>query len=197
MISRLIIGISILSLAFIGVKERRDYVLNSCSQFIIKGTTNIHKFSCSFDESTLSNDTFSITFENIYGQIQLQDALIELPVKYFDCGLQAMNKDLRELLQADENPNIIVEVTDLHLPSNKDLLQSISANTSVTIASVTNNYKIEGKAFKSGNDITYTGNLHINLTDFQIEPPKKALGIIKVQDEFVVTVNLAISQVPI
>ncbi len=147
------------------------------------------------DPKDLSSDTFTIWITEESENIHLEKAILQIPVRHFDCGIFAMNKDLQALLQSDQYPYIEVVVTGFCSRKAKDgLLTSIEADVEITIAQVKKAYSLEGAVFKAGNDFSYTGQLHLLLSDFNIQSPSKFLGLVQVSDEIQIEVNLFITE---
>jgi hypothetical protein len=95
-----------------------------------------------------------------------------------------MYRDFQELLKASEYPYIRVEISKEEI--NDILLNESSANldVSITLASVTNVQPVFCEVSKPGkNTICITGKASISLFDYQIKPPVKFMGLVKVRDK--------------
>ncbi len=178
-------------------EERANFVVESCSKFVIEGKTNVHQFNCVFDTYKIPEDTFSIAYYTQNNQIQVEDALISLPVRYFDCGIKMMNRDLQELLKSEEYPNVDVKIKNLYLQqdSTNYAAHFVSAEVLLTIASVCQTYYMNGITEQHGDDLAFDGSLCIQLTDFNLEPPKKALGLVKVDNSITIDLNVTVHKI--
>ncbi|WP_394331163.1 YceI family protein [Draconibacterium orientale] len=68
------------------------------------------------------------------------------------------------------------------------LLKKRDLNATITLAGHTHKYVVPCKISAcDSSEILINGSLKVNLTDFNIEPPKKVLGTIKVNDEVFIT----------
>lgn len=158
------------------------------SHLTITGDTNISKFKCDFDTKSLER-TRSIELKSFENHINFKNALLKLDNQGFDCGNRAINKDFHELLKTKQYPQIILELTEVHMYDEK----SASAYVTITIAGKKKEYtlpiQIEGSAIKH-----FAGKLTLDIKDFGLEPPKKMFGLIVIKDEIEINFNLAVKQ---
>lgn len=108
-------------------------------------------------------------------------------VENFDCGIGAMNRDLQNTLKSDYYPNLQLEINEIILDANNNEFEEleVAANVVITIAGVTRKVYLEaGKIINYDDDqLSFFGEKSLKMTDFNIEPPTKMLGAIKVRDE--------------
>jgi hypothetical protein len=148
----------------------------------ISGATNIDCFECKYFKSKDDQDTNNILLKSLYINGNKIEAYI--PVNKFECGNILMYRDFQELLKASEYPYIRVEISKEEI--NDILLNESSANldVSITLASVTNVQPVFCEVSKPGkNTICITGKASISLFDYQIKPPVKFMGLVKVRDK--------------
>jgi hypothetical protein len=112
---------------------------------------------------------------------------ISIPVSDFQIRNQSAYKDFLTLLKSDQFPYLQIEIPQnpgIFIPENGS---GILKNVTVTVAGVSKKYDIDCSIEKTGteNEILL-GLSHIRLTDFEIEPPVKFSGLIKVRDEIIV-----------
>lgn len=112
---------------------------------------------------------------------------IIIPVKDFKCINKSAYKDLLSLLKVDQYPNLEIDIPDnsniIYISEKKVILKGISFN----IAGVTRKYDVWCRINNAGtaNQI-FSGTTRLKLTDLDIVPPVKFLGLIKVNDEIIV-----------
>ncbi|MCB0434337.1 MAG: hypothetical protein KDD18_15595, partial [Mangrovimonas sp.] len=68
------------------------------------------------------------------------------------------------------------------------------AKVDIHIANKVNSYQLPVKVTKNGH-YSIVGELDLNLTDFNLEAPKKAFGLIVVHDKIKVSFNLHLKEV--
>lgn len=154
----------------------------NCSNFVlIQGSSNINRFEFIHEAPRLlSNEKQSDSFT------WQQEVIV--PVKEFTGSNQHMRKDFLELLNASEYPVIQIDIK----PQNKETIsgpvEERDLNATITLAGHTHRYVVPCKISTcDSSEILIKGSLKVNLTDFNIEPPRKVLGTIKVNDEVFIT----------
>ncbi|WP_435133135.1 YceI family protein [Formosa sp. A9] len=157
----------------------------------IKGSTNINKFTCKFNTAVLKGEsTVHYTVEE--NDIIFSEATLILKNDCFDCGKKMITKDFRELIKAETYPEITLTLKALK-PS-KTEPNITYALIDFDIAGVTQSYKIP-MAIETENVIKASGALSLNIRDFNLENPKKAFGLIKIDDVVTILFELDITMV--
>lgn len=154
------------------------------SELVIIGSTNVNKFYCHFNIE-LINKPIPVKFAESDTEIKFDEVKLRLVTNGFDCGNKRMNSDFQDLLVADHYPEIVIEINKVTLIS----ASYVKANISVNIANKVKNYdlpvKIENNRFE--------GKFKINIRHFGLEPPKKALGLIEVDEMIEIQFNMKFS----
>lgn len=161
------------------------------SEVLISGTTNVNEFTCKYNLEELELP-IRLAYDDKAEQIQFSNAQLKLANDCFDCGGKAINKDFRDLLQTEKHPQ--VELRLLYVDPPKPENQQIGVGMEIKIAGVTRNYETQLYCEQQGN-ICVDGTIALKLTDFGLEPPRKALGIIKVHDEIKVRIALRLNEI--
>ena len=153
------------------------------SELIIAGSTNVNKFDCRFDVNLIS-DKRSVRYSSENDELSFPNLSLKLFTKGFDCGNRRMNQDFRDLLKSDKYPEIIIKIEKIQLISD----EYVKAFIRVKLAGKENTYNlpvhIENERF--------IGKFRMNIRDFGLEPPVKALGLIEVDEEIEVQFNLLV-----
>ena len=161
------------------------------SEVSISGTTNVNSFTCNYNILKLENP-IPVSFESRDQTMVFNSTFLELENKCFDCGHKAINKDFNKLLKTEVYPKIQLNLKQINKDSKqKDLL---SALVEIHIANKKNTYRVPVKADGNKN-LMVLGELKLNLPDFNLEAPKKALGLIVVHDEIEVNFKLHLKQI--
>lgn len=184
----------IFSFAFLGVlicsflepNNVVKVVFNSNSEVFISGTSNVNSFNCYYDTTKLESP-IPVNFENDNNTLIFHSTFLELENSYFDCGHRAINKDFNKLLQSDLYPSIKIQLIEIN--KSPELRDTFKAKVKILIGNTFNFYDfpiliVEGEVLK------VQGQLNLNLCDFNLEAPKKMLGLIVVDDEIDVNFNL-------
>jgi len=167
---RLVFIISIVIFSFINKVKAQSGLVE------IKVETNVNQFTCLCKEVSFECKEFG---DN--------DKVLQLPLTSFSCPKRMIEKDLVELFEAEKYPHISIEI--LHYSDNQE---SISAEIKIKIKETEKVYQLPlSKTYHQGVDY-FTGNQTLDLTDYHIEPPVKALGLVKVKP--VVAINFKIPE---
>jgi hypothetical protein len=166
-----------------GLKSGRA---NSSSGFIdITVLSNIDKqfFQYNLKQQCLSNIEEPGT--EYAHNISLSHIII--PVKEFKCTNKSVYKDFLTLLKVDQYPYLEIDI-----PHNSNIKYDIDDSVilkgvSIIVAGVSNQYDINCKIDKVDNENQIlNGVTRIKLTDFEIVPPVRLLGLVKVKNEIII-----------
>jgi polyisoprenoid-binding protein YceI len=173
-----------------------NYLIDSSSSLTIDGSSNVNKFTCAcndqFPKSTLRLDMAQ------GGKVaHFSNAQLHIKTKSLDCGNPQMNKDLYQTLRADKYPNIKLELARAHLPEGTQITPGewtpLQAHGTITIAGITRPIVFNVKARRSAeNKLRLVAAKEVLMTDFNIEPPKAMLGLIKVNNTIRLNMDLLI-----
>lgn len=170
-------------------RETRVWVAPE-SEVVIAGTTNVNGFTCRYDVQGLEMPIRMVYDEKVE-QILFKNAKLKLANDCFDCGGRAINKDFRELLKTEQHPQ--VELRLLHVDPPKPDGQKIEVGLEIVIAGIARKYRALLNC-EQASDICVNGTLALRLSDFGLEPPRKVLGMIKVDDEIQVQLTLKMKE---
>jgi hypothetical protein len=166
-------------------EERNGDKSETCSTFmVIKGESNINRFSFSFASSP-GNPESRINYNSSENGTE-----IHIPLREFQASNPHMYSDFLEELHASEYPYISILFPYLE-PDKLGSLTSGSVQTvRITLAGVAKQYIVDCKMVNCGDHLVINGSEQVRLTDFRISPPEKLNGLIKVRNE--ITVNFGI-----
>jgi|SRR5690606_5720734 len=172
-------------------KKSTHVVVENDSEVSISGNTNINSFNCCYNINKLDNP-IPVHFESRNKNMVFDATYLELENECFDCGNKGINKDFNKLLKTEIYPKIKLKLKEIQKGTTKD--ESLTALVEISIANKINTYKIPVSVDQE-QKLYVEGELRLKLEDFQLEPPKKALGLIVVKDEIKVIFKLNLKQV--
>ena len=182
------------------INERRLQIkfADNCG-FKINGKTNVNSFECECeDQGTFKNNSFYGIVEK--GKIDFQEAILKIPVLSISCGNRLMNSDLYSLLKSESHPHIKVHFLsadwDVQAIWDNDLSKNDMIghfDVMITIAGVSRNERVE--IHQSEIDakkyiLATSGEVNMSLHDFNIEPPVKFMGMVKVKEDINLELDL-------
>ena len=173
--------------------SKSDYKTAICiiednSKLGIIGSTNVSTFNCDLNFSDV-NSRVKAMYQKDGNKIKFQNAYIELSNACFDCGNKMMNKDFLEMLDTKNHPYIILDLKEIIKNPKKP--NEVIALVNISIAGRSKFYTI-WLTTEQGNMLKTSGCLSLKLSDFKLEPPKKALGLIVVEDAIEINLDLNI-----
>ncbi len=166
--------------AFAGQKWSKKKPDNCENYIIVQGSSNMNKFELFHEQIELLEESDQPK--------QAFTKSINVPVDKFSAQNHMMLKDFLKLVKADEFPCIKIQVQLKDL-NNKTIRHKCDSLVSqITMAGNSQEYTIPCKyIFCDSSKVLIQGIFKVKLSDFNLEPPTKALGVIKVDDEVFIT----------
>ncbi|MCA6073794.1 hypothetical protein [Fulvivirga sedimenti] len=165
-------------------------MVDPASSLNIHGKTNINKFLCAQCE-TLDKDTVEITMTNEDKVVHLTNASLKIRVKDFDCGINQMTREFRELLQADDHPYLRMILETIEPIGDGKFI----ANIAIVLAGVKSGYRIPVEVHDDERTLICSGKSQVSFVDFNLEPPVKFMGMVKVNEMLDISFNLIIRKI--
>lgn len=149
---------------------------SECENFIcIQGSSNINRFR-------LINQSPQIKTGNSVESNGTQD--IQIPVFDFTAANNHMLKDFFDMVKAEEYPYIQIAIEPINRADFDETSGLTNFRTKISLAGNSKNYTIPCEIVSCDNSAyLLKGQLKIELTDFNIDPPEKVFGAIKVNNE--------------
>ncbi|UKM66087.1 YceI family protein [Flavobacteriaceae bacterium GSB9] len=170
--------------------ESTSVIITPNSELVINGKTNVNSFTCEYDVLRF-NRPIPIAFKRVNDRIVFEKATLVLNNTCFDCGGMGINADFQELLKSESYPEIYIDLKEISADPLKE--SKIQALLDLNISGVSKSYTMPVK-LDGENTLLVTGVLRLNIRDFNLEPPKKALGLIVVKDTIEIKFNLKIKE---
>lgn len=175
-----VFSLLILLITFVGFTtdtEKDSSLQLTSGKFTVKGKTSIGKFECDYKLKT--KDTLFFNQEKGFAY--------HVPVVDFKCGNFLLNKDFRKTLKHKEFPEVYFKLLQVSPKTDEeyefDLYLKI-AGKEKTIERLT--LKKEAQEL--------TGNVDLTFSDFDLTPPKKLGGAIKIEEEIKLAILLRIEE---
>lgn len=176
--------VAVLLLALLALPPER-YEIAPGSRFSIDGTATTGSWTCEAD---------AVRGTGTLGADGSLAAEITIPVQDFDCGFGPMNRDLRRALRAREHPSIVFELGSADvLSEGAESGTWVGVRTSGTLrlagASRPVTLSAEGRRLPDGR-VELRGHHPLRMSDFGVEPPSHALGLVRAHDSIVARFDL-------
>ena len=148
------------------------------SEMVVHGSSNINKFQCI---NTLLDEDYTHTFlvQEHNEEIVVEDAFLTVNVSQFDCGIKKLTKDFYKLVEEEDFPLWTLRLLAI---SRGDGPGQFKALINVTLAGRSKDLLIP--IVSEGDDpAVCTGSIVVSIEEFDLEPPTKVLGLIKVDPD--------------
>ncbi|MGE0077738.1 MAG: YceI family protein [Bacteroidales bacterium] len=173
-----------------------SYTINSNSILTLTGSSNINKFECTTN-TIITNGNILLEQDNAEQSILFSNAKLKLEIKTFDCKNPLLNKDFYSTLNAEKSPYIEIELLNATPIKNNKTINTIEGNFKAKVAITLNGkcqydeiivswQKIENNTFR------FLGTKQLLMSDFGINAPVMALGLIRVNKEILIHFDLYI-----
>lgn len=170
----------------------KEWRVTRQSTLSIAGSSNVNQFEC-----------FSLTYAGAdrLSEYLAEDArtttlngTIKLQAAGFDCRNSIMTQDLKKTIMADEHPEIKVRFLSLQrsLRAGKQVAKGV---VEITLVGVSRQYQIETVFTDNGRGhARLQGSWEFSFTDFNLDPPTKMMGAIRVKDCLTVNFKLELQE---
>jgi len=181
-----------------------SYALADTSKLIVKGTSTLHDW-----EADAQNFDLDITInrpalmgqaaEDEMGMSKLFPTLkVSVPVESLESGKGKMNKKMHGALKEKDHPEITFELSTADLVP-VDTLKSedafmLKTTGLLTIAGLSRQIEMNVVGEPMGNDAyRFTGSYHLNMKDYNVDPPSVMFGTIKAGEEVDIEFDLVVT----
>lgn len=142
------------------------------SKMWVTGTSTVHDWTCD-----VKDVTGSVTASVADAVTSISDGTFSVPVENIDCDSRTMNKKVNQALNDKDTPTIIFVL------GSTTVGDQIQVTGDLTIAGVTKQIVFPVSTTQSGSTLTFTGEVPVVMTDFNVDPPTAMLGTLKTGDE--------------
>jgi hypothetical protein len=165
------------------------WVVDSNSSLNIEGRSNVSAFYCDVTKY-LESDTLQYIKNETTRQFIFINSSLSVDINDFDCHQRMITSDFRKTLKAGENRYLKIHFISLDAfdVRNKQIVKGkVEIMLAGQLKSTTIDFKI---------DQTHSGLIQMNgsktmlLSEFNVTPPKKLAGFIKIKEEIRVNFQL-------
>jgi len=157
------------------------------SSISIHGTSTLHDW-----ESVVKQASGEFVFNND----QIENLVINVPVLSIKSKEEErlMDKKTYEALKSSKNPVISFKLTQPAKPVVSETGAEVSITGELTIAGVTKTITFKSAGERNGSSTyTFTGNIPLKMSDYNISPPTAMLGLIKTGDQINIKFKVTVS----
>lgn len=173
-----------------GIPVAPVWVVESGSQLNIEGSSNVNQFTCQVMQY-LQSDTLRWIRDDRAKKLRFQNSVVNIDVSQFDCHHKYITSDLRKTLKSNKYPYLRI-----HFLSMDDLTwiqegQVVNGQLTIELAGVTKRFDMQYKVIHDqGGRFRLCGSKQMRFADFNLVPPTKLAGMIKINEEIKVNFEL-------
>jgi polyisoprenoid-binding protein YceI len=172
-----------------GTAQAQDkrLALHPKSEFQIQGDATVRHFTCAV-ERVDGRARFPAARDTVPDTVpeQQTEVVVRVPVKGFDCGNNRMTEDLQETLNMEDHPEIRFELIHATVGAPTDSARqwrTVNAIGALSISGTKRVVRLEAAGHAlDANHFRLRGCTPLKMTDFNVDPPSKVFGLIKVKD---------------
>jgi len=160
-------------------------------RLVIHGASNVNTFELTNEIAPVVLNNTTMFLDSLMSH--QKKYWIIIPAKNFHTKNLGIYRDFMELIQADKFPFIRIGIMHTDLQKALEDTQKISFPVEIIIAGVSRSYHMTCSVAPNTTDLlVLNGSKKLKLTDFEITPPEKFFGIIKVMDDIMVNFDIPI-----
>lgn len=168
----------------------KRWVVDSNSSLNIEGRSNVSAFYCEVTKY-LEADTLQYVNNETTRQFIFTNSRLMVDINDFDCHQRIITNDFRKTLQADRNRFLKIQFISLDAFDVRNHNQVVKGKVEILLAGqlkcTTIDFTIN--ATNSGL-IQMNGSKNMLFSEFNVTPPKKLAGIIRIKEEIRVNFQL-------
>lgn len=171
------------------------WTIQKTSTLRVAGKSNISEFTCDINGYN-QQDTLAVTNGSAAGRPARLSGSLEIDVFQFDCHSRLITGDLRKTLKAGAHPILKIHFLSLdQLPEPGPDMVSTKGLVEVELAGVRKTFQVTYAFVKTGSTSwQLNGARTFCFSDFNLTPPHKLGGMIRIEDQFQVDFQLMLRQ---
>jgi hypothetical protein len=187
----------LLVMGFVPTRERgvliHRFVVQPSSKITIDGKTNINSFQCAITRY-FGRDTLVLQEGGRNKRPIFTKGHVGLEAASFDCGMPVMTKDFGKTIKSSEYPFIFIEFISFERGAGSQLSGGkFKGKLKISIGGVTKAFDVDCTIeAKDSGLIHLQGGRDFTFSDFDLEPPSKMMGMVKVSDALKVKFHLVL-----
>lgn len=163
------------------------WVVEKNSTLAIDGSSNINKFTCDIKEY-MKIDTLRSLNDAQRKKFVFINSSLSIDIKRFDCHHKFITADFRKMLKAETYPDLRIHFVSLDEFHEAGIVKGM---VDIELAGRRKRMEVIYKCAHFGaNQLRLQGDKLMKFSDFQLEPPKKIGGLIRINEEINVHFNL-------
>ncbi len=162
------------------------------SRLTIDGKTNVNSFKCAISQYK-GRDTLVLHEGGANVRPVFVRGSVQLDATSFDCGMAMMTSDFRKTIGSKSYPFIVIDFISFERTPHYNGDERFKGIVKISLSGVTRLFEMDcAIEAKSSGLIHLIGEKNFKFSDFSLEPPKKMMGMVKVDESLNVGFHLVL-----
>lgn len=162
------------------------------SRLTIDGKTNVNSFKCAISQYK-GRDTLVLHEGGVNVRPVFVRGSVQLDATSFDCGMAMMTSDFRKTIESKSYPFIVIDFISFERTPRYRGDERFKGIVKISLGGVTRLFEMDcAIEAKSSGLIHLTGEKNFTFSDFSLQPPKKMMGMVKVEQSLNVGFHLVL-----
>ena len=172
------------------------WVIEKNSNLCIEGKSNVNNFRCDIVEY-LNHDTIFLYREVSKAEMPIATkGGLHININRFDCHQNHITADLKKTLKAKENEIMKINLLSLGFIRPNTPSQQVKGHVEIQLAGVSKNVEVDYAVVRNQSGfMNLIGTKTILFADFNLTPPSKLAGLVKVEQEIKVRFELVLRSI--
>jgi hypothetical protein len=182
--------------SFVPVKDPiliHRFIVQPSSMLAIDGSTNVNSFRCGIASYT-GTDTLILQEGKASQKPTFLRGRVALKASHFDCGMNVMTNDFNHTIKAKEYPYIVIDFKSFErAPDYRREVEKFKGTMNISLAGTTKQFSVDCTIKPQSSEVIHLSGARTFLfSDFNLQPPEKMLGLIRLHQELTVRFNLVL-----
>lgn len=162
------------------------------SRLTIDGKTNVNTFQCAINQYK-GRDTLILHEGGRNVRPVFVKGSVALDASSFDCGMALMTTDFRKTIESKSYPTIVIDFISFERTPHYGNEERFKGIVKISLGGVTKLFEMDCSinAGESGL-IHLRGDKNFTFADFNLQPPKRMMGLVKVEQSLNVGFDLVL-----
>lgn len=177
--------------------ENSLWTIKSHSSMAIYGSSNVNKFACVMPKYN-KESKLNFYAHRLNNGLHKVKGQIVIPLSCFDCGHRIMTQDFYKFLKHNEYPDMLINFKYFSkIPDkNNSKKECLTGCLNISLAGCQKDIFIDFESHHHSDLVSLKGIAEIKFSDFDLTPPTKFGGAVKVKNDLVVEINLEMAKNP-
>lgn len=165
-----------------------SWLIERTSTLSINGSSNINTFTCNITEYLRSDTLWGMQDQKSSKYVFTSQSMLAVEVRQFDCHQKYITSDFRKMLRSDTYPSLVIRFLSL-----EEIRPGATVRGQVMVE-LAGKRKIMEVVYECSqpvkDQVCLKGEKQMRFSDFELVPPKKIGGLIRINEDISVTFNL-------